>query len=66
MFSLSAIVERAYGNKHRGKFIKVSRKMVGLGNKKIFSRSRVLVNLRKEKENDVCAQATLEVLKSGS
>ena len=50
--------------------------MVGLGNKKIFSRSdlvhvlrtrsRVLVNFRKEKENDVCAQATLEVLKSGS
>ena len=50
--------------------------MVGLRNKKIFSRSdlvhvlrtrsRVLVNFRKEKENDVCAQATLEVLKSGS
>ena len=50
--------------------------MVGLGNKKTFSRSdlvhvlrtrsRVLVNFRKERENDVCAQATLEVLKSGS
>ena len=50
--------------------------MGGLGNKKIFSRSdlvhvfrtrsRVLVNFRKERENDVCAQATLEVLKSGS
>ena len=66
MFSLSGIVERTYGNKHRGQFIKVNRKMVGLGNKKIFSRSRVLVNLRKEKEKDVCAQATLEVLKSGS
>ena len=77
MFSLTGIVERAYGNKNRGKFIKVNRKMVGLGNKKIFSpsdlvhvlrtRSRVLVNFRKEKENDVCAQATLlEVLKSGS
>ena len=56
--------------------VKVNRKMVGLGTKKIFSRSdlvhvlrtrsRVLVNFRKEKENDVCAQATLEVLKSGS
>ena len=55
MFSLSGIVERTYGNKHRGQFIKVNRKMVGLGNKKIFSRSalvhvlrtrsRVLVNL---------------------
>ena len=76
MFSLLEIVESGYGNKNRGKFIKVNRKMVGLGNKKIFSRSnlvhvlrtrsRVFVNFRKEKENDVCAQATLEVLKSGS
>ena len=50
--------------------------MVGLRNKKIFSRSalvhvlrtrsRVLVNFRKQKENNVCAQATLEVLKRGS
>ena len=50
--------------------------MVGLRNKKIFSRSalvhvlrtrsRVLVSFRKQKENNVCAQATLEVLKRGS
>ena len=50
--------------------------MVGQGKKKIFSRSalvhvlrarsRVLVDFRKEKENNVCAQATLEVLKRGS
>ena len=76
MFSLTGIVERAYGNKNRGKFIKVNRKMVGLGNKKIFSRSdlvyvlrtrsRVFVNFREEKENDVCAKATFEVLKSSS
>ena len=76
MFSLTGIVERAYGNKNHGKFIKVNRKMWVLGNKKIFSRSdlvhvlrtrsRVLVNFRKERENEVCAQATLEVLKSGS
>ena len=76
MFSLTGIIERAYGNKNRGKFIKVNRKMWVLGNKKIFSRSdlvhvlrtrsRVLVNFREEKENDVCAKATLEVLKSGS
>ena len=76
MFSLTGIVERTYGNKNRGKVIKVNHKMVGLGNKKTFSRSdlvhvlrtrsRVLVNFREEKENDVCAKATLEVLKSGS
>ena len=47
-----------------------------LGNKKIFSRSdlvhvlrtrcRVLINFRKERENDVRAEATSEVLKNGS
>ena len=56
--------------------ININRKMVGQGKKKIFSRSalvhvlrarsRVLVDFRKEKENNVCAQATLEVLKRGS
>ena len=69
MFSLTGIVERAYGNKNRGKFIKVNRKMWVLGNKKIFSRSdlvRVLINFRKERENDVRAEATPEVLKNGS
>ena len=76
MFSLTGIVERAYGNKNRGKFIKVNRKMWVLGNKKIFSRSdlvhvlrtlcRVLINFRKERENDVRAEATSEVLKNGS
>ena len=69
MFSLTEIVERAYGNKNRGKFIKVNRKMWVLGNKKIFSRSdlvRVLINFRKERENDVRAEATPEVLKNGS
>ena len=76
MFSLIGIVERANGNKNRGKFIKVNRKMGGLGNKKIFSRSdlvhvlrtrcRVLINFRKERENDVRAEATSEVLKNGS
>ena len=58
MFSLLGIVECAYGNKNRGKFIKVNHKMVGLGNKKTFPRSalvhvlrthsRVLVNFRKQ------------------
>ena len=76
MFSLTGIVERANGNKNRGRFIKVNRKMGGLGNKKIFSRSdlvhvlrtrcRVLINFRKERENDVRAEATSEVLKNGS